>query len=155
MNHIECNKEGRTKLGAMILRKLGVLPEYIADFESRNQVCRSEEPYGFAYYVDTEEQAIIDKMEQSGHTVYAVIKGRYVIGQVDIMDATTYLYVSNDEVNRFNHNIDAAADPLDGIVEVYDPDKKYYYVMANVYGFEQEYGGVIIAPKRGGLTRVG
>lgn len=151
MNHLETNRDGRTKIGAMILRKLGVLTDFVSVLETKHQVCRFEEPNGFGYYVNKEEQAVIDKMEEAGHTVYAVIKGRYLIGKSDIMDAATYLYIEDQDVENFNRNLDAGVDLLNGILDRYQ--KNQYYAMANIFGLEQEYGEVVIAPMKGGLTR--
>lgn len=151
MLYIDCNKEGRIAIGTMILKKLDMLPAYISAFEKKHMVTRSEEPYGLGYYVNEKEQHIIDKMEKIGHTVYALIKGRYRIGD-DIMDCTTYLYVDNQDVDQFNYNISTGADPLENIITKFEGNE--YYAMANVFGFEQEYGDVVIAPNNGGLKRV-
>lgn len=139
MKPLPLDKAGRITLGSMILKKLDFLPFHIREYKKSQRVVRSEAPFGFAFYVDEKEQAVIDTMETHGYTVYTVIKGRYRIGCFgDIMDATSYLYVSNEDVDRYNINLQNGDTPLSGIIAPYENNQ--YFVMANVYGFEQEYG---------------
>ena len=117
------------------MNQLGMSPEIIKEFE--DGILNQSESEGFLYFLDSEEQARVDKFEEKyGCLVYHVIHDYSWFGEL-----LTLMYVSADE-------------------EEWEEDRKmledgeaYAYVINLEEEWLSEFGCVCIEPSDGGLYR--
>lgn len=144
----------KRELGAALLKEMDVLNDYVNAFEKKGLVTWSADPYGFAYYVDetTAMAAEVQRMEaEYNQTVYAIVCGRYDVGG-EVMDATTYLFVDDDDLKLAERNLKAGNPVWKDIITPHSA--QYGYVAkARVVGFFDEIGDVCVKGRLGGLAR--
>lgn len=162
---MDITREDRKEVAVEILKALNYLPEYIRAFKQNDKVGYSLGP-GFVYYVSDngyttqpQMQEIIEAEEANTkhpHTVYAVIHGKYRVGDgqfSEIMESTDYLYVSNEDVKTFRKNKEKGHPALAGILEKHDEKKYGYIIRARAVAFEDEVGDIGVRGCNGGLIR--
>lgn len=147
-------KMTKKEITVKILEELDMLPAYIKAFAEQGLVTRSEEPYGFAYWVDEREQTIIDQMAENGQLVYAVIKGIYLLDNSDELPMDTYLFVDNGMLCQAVKNAGKGLPVLSGIIEKQRAGSREILLTARTFGFYDETGPVIVTGRNGGLHRV-
>lgn len=108
------------KLAEAILRmkKLGIFPETIRQFEQEGLVSISEPPFGAFYWAEGEDLDRIHQFEEKyDGLVYVVVRSFTEFGRMDC-----YLYVS-DHIHEWNEDRDSLDAPGDGVfVYVYNHD---------------------------------
>ena len=142
-------REERKELAIKVMQKLNLHGDCIRAFKEKDKLMWSADPHGFLYDADDQQMQTAKELEEENKTVYAIIKGSYEVGYgpfSEIMDATTYLFISNEDVDRAQQ----AENPADAVIE---EEGEGFYTFAFVEGFESEIGSVIIAGRNGGLTR--
>lgn len=103
------------------MKKLGIFPETIRQFEQESLVSISEPPFGAFYWAEGEDLDRIHQFEERyDGLVYVVIRSFTEYGQMDC-----YLYVS-DHIQEWNEDRDSLDSPGNGVFAyVYnydDPD---------------------------------
>ena len=162
---MDITREDRKEVAVEILKALNYLPEYIRAFKQNDKVGYSLGP-GFVYYVSDnghttqpQMQEIIEAEEANTkhpHTVYAVIHGKYRVGDgqfSEIMESTDYLYVSNEDVKMFRKNKEKGHPALADILIPYEDPRCGYIVRARVIAFDDEPGDIGVCGCNGGLRR--
>lgn len=82
----------KTTLAAEILKELHYLPEGIEKVRT-GEIMYSVEPFGLLYDLTPSMQKIVQKLQETGLFVFAVIRGTYAMSDGDRMEAASYLYV--------------------------------------------------------------
>ena len=121
------------------MKALGIFSETIKQFR-RGLVSYSEPPLGSNYWLDEDQKKIVKGFEEEYNTlVYFVIRSYTELGKLDAL-----LYVSDHSEDEWEMDRE---DIQDG------------YVVAYVYNYDVPYfsevGSIQIAPRFGGLVRVG
>lgn len=141
----------KLELAEKILRELNYLPEHIKMLKDDRILC-SEEPYGMCYDVDEEQKEIIQDLAEKGRFVYAVVHGAYRMCDNETERMTTYLFISNNLLQRAEANLLSGAPILTDILDEMEEDYGYR-ALALVEGPERETGDVGVKGRNGGLTR--
>lgn len=111
-----------TEQKAEAIRRMGqlnIFPDIIREFERNNLVAISEEPFGAFYWVNEQEQKIIDALEKKYHMlVYLIIRSHSTIGLMD-----SILFISKNPEEWGWEQIDIENNILFAYVQNYDyPD---------------------------------
>lgn len=143
-------------LAVKILKELDYLPQAIQEFRQTGLPYRSEEPDGILFELSEEERKMVESIESGRDGLcYAVIKGAYHNSCGDTYHMTAYLYITKDDLERFEENTGSDT-PLNDIFDRFSGEYAHlgYRAWALVdSGYCVESGTVAIKGKNGGLTR--
>lgn len=138
-----------------ILTKLDYLPDYRNDFLCNGKIIVSVEPMGFGYHLDEknfpEISQTVQKLEEDGTIVFAVITGTYCFG-CDRIPMNTYLLCTKEDCELYAANVEQGNDPLEGIASPTGTANELE-LFAYVTGIDDEYGYIHVRGRNGGLTR--
>lgn len=141
--------KSKQELCTLILEMLDVHPDYVKAYRDKQKLTEFVTHHGFGYWAGSEHDATIQKMQEDGFEPFAILTGTYRIG-CDVAKMTSYLCVTQEDVDHANTNIRAGEPPLMNIFDKYEGS---YGILAFVKGFEDEYGSVGVQGIGGGLRR--